>query len=57
MCEVLATIIIYMYINYNTYLQQIGECLTLTEEFRQLSEKHVNREDKLQVSICHVCVV
>lgn len=31
------------------YVQQIGECLKLTEEFRRLSEKHINREDKLQV--------
>lgn len=30
-------------------LQQICECLKLTEEFRQLSDRHANHEDKLQV--------
>ena len=30
------------------------ECLKLTEEFRQLSDRHANHEDKLQV-LC-VCV-
>ena len=36
-------------------LQHVSECVKLTEEFRQLSDGHVNHEDKLQVS-CRVCV-
>lgn len=31
-------------------LQHVHECVKLTEEFRQLSDGHVNHEDKLQVS-------
>ena len=31
--------------------QQISECLKLTEEFRQLSDRHANHEDKLQVCV------
>lgn len=30
--------------------QHVGHCFKLTEEFRHLSDKHTNHEDKLQVS-------
>lgn len=29
--------------------ENLSECLTLTEEFRLLSTRHTNREDKLQI--------
>ena len=29
--------------------EHVYECLKLTEEFRQLSDRHANHEDKLQV--------
>lgn len=29
--------------------QGIDQCLQITDQFRQLSDRHVNREDKLQV--------
>ena len=32
-----------------SHLQHVHECVKLTEEFRQLSDRHVNHEDKLQV--------
>lgn len=38
-------------------MQHVSECLKLTEEFRQLSDRHANHEDKLQVSMQLNCVL
>ncbi len=35
----------------HSILQHVSECLSLTEEFRHLSDRHANHEDKLQVCI------
>lgn len=34
---------------YSCYLKRIGQCFKTTQEFRHLSDKHTNHEDKLQV--------